>query len=343
MKPTHIILAAGVVCSIATQGFCQGFLVTKGSGQVGKKQGAYSAAVIKQSYPLGWWAKTGGDRMEMEFSPGNEFILLPGSEAEISDRTDNRAPGLQRKVSLKTGKVRMELNGSGAKSIQVETPTAICGAVGTVFEVNAVMSDFNITKGAIYLSTKGDETFKASSISGNVSVDPGQENTAVSGTITGKFQVNGEPLSGAGAKIEVAKADGGTSDAALLVTGGNVKSLARWQVSEDRAIDKVAPVTTIAPGSYIMEPSKQKLIKVTDPETKKVHSQYIAAAKKEGQLNVQKQAMVAARQPVPRSLSASISVAAKDATKLRSMLFSRKVVRNVARAVIRNVTRPGGI
>lgn len=341
MKPTHLLLSVGVLC-FSPHAFTQTFLVTKGAGQVGKNPKSYQPAAIKQSYPVGWWAKTGGSRLDIQFSPGNDFILLPGSEAEISDRTGRGGSGLQRKVSLKTGKVVMELNGRDSKNIQVETPTAICGAVGTVFEVNAATSDFNITKGAVYLIATKDSSFRGDAIRGNVSLDTGNENTSVSGTVSGKFVVNGAPVVASGAKIDLAKADGGPSEAALEVPAP-MKTNAVWEITTEPTVAGAAATvqktSTIPAGSYLMAANSTKLVKVTSPERKALHRNYRAAARTEGSLTVQQKMYKAAKQPAPAGLNGQVKAAARQATTLRKQLFARRVMRNVARETVRAVTR----
>lgn len=342
MKPTHILLSVGVLC-FSSSAFAQSFLVTKGAGQVGKNPKSYQPAVVKQSYPVGWWAKTGGSRLDIQFSPGNDFILLPGSEAEISDRTDRGGSGLQRKVSLKTGKVVMELNGRDSKNIQVETPTAICGAVGTVFEVNAATSDFNITKGAIYLIATKDSSFHGTEIHGNISLDPGKENTSVSGTVSGKFAVNGARVVATNAKIDLAKAVGNPSEAALEVPKA-MKTNAVWEITTEPtvpggAVPAVQKTSTIPAGSYLMAANSTKLRKVTSPERKALHRNYREAARTEGSLAVEQKMYQAAKRPVPGGLNGRVNAAAKRASALRKELFNQRVMRNVARETVRTITR----
>jgi hypothetical protein len=313
MKILQSLVWASCLFSLSIQ--AKEFTVSGGGGDVGKSKSAYSPAQMQTAYPLSWWARTQGEALRVLFSPGNEFRLLPRSEVQITGQGD--AGGRFRRVlKLNDGSVELDLQKLEGSKVEVETPTAICGAVGTRFTVDAVRGQFNVMEGRISASAKGDSTFSAQSVAGVFSLQPGRENAFVEAHVTGNFQINGRSYAGSGIRVEVAKARGATGTAAVRVVGGNLGGT--------------------GPGSFIMEGAT--LAPVT-PERAALHGQYLAAAGREGTLHVQRQSVAASGRPVSATLESNLAAATREATRLRQQLFARGVIRDAAQEAARDATR----
>lgn len=294
------------------------FKVSAGKGELGKSQQTYSAAQIGTTYPLGWWARTGNDRLNVEFNTENIFRLLPNSELQISG--EGAANGKFRRVlNLKSGSVELDLptiKTTGSK-VEVQTPTAICGAVGTRFTINAENGNFNVQEGAIYAKALGDATFEAKKLSGSFNLNPGKENTYVNGTVSGTFILNGQSYTASGLSLEVAKAKGGVSTAAVKFAGASLGGSGQ--------------------GSYVMNGNK---LEAVDPSLVSVHHDYLSASEKEGKLNLQRASLLASGRSVPPTLNAQLDQQAKLASELRSKLFNRRVIRDTAKETVRQIQSP---
>ncbi len=291
------------------------FTVSGGGGDVGKSKTAYSAASVNRNYPLGWWARTSGDALRVLFSPGNEFRLLPRSEVQVNG--EGAAGGRFRRVlKLNDGTVELDLQKLEGSKVDVETPTAICGAVGTRFTVNATTGQFQVPQGRISASAKGDSTFAAQSVGGSFSLQPGRENTYVEASVSGSFLLNGRSYLGSGIQVAVAKAKGGVGTAAVKISGGSLGGTGA--------------------GSYLMEGGT---LSPVAPDLASTHGQYLGAADREGTLNVQRQVTAASGRPVPPALDANLAAAAREATALRQKLFARRVIRDAAQDAARDATR----
>jgi len=291
------------------------FTVSGGEGEVGQSKSAYAAAAAGKTYPLNWWARTQNGALRVLFSPGNEFRLLPRSEVQVTGAGD--AGGRFRRVlKLNAGSVDLDLQKLEGSKVEVETPTAICGAVGTRFGVNAGTGAFTVTEGRISASAKGDSTFTAQSVSGTFTLQPGRDNAFVEAGVTGSFLVNGRPFTGTGVRVEVAKARGGPGMAAVRVAGGSLGGT--------------------GPGSFIMDGGS---LAPVEPGKAALHGRYLAAVGREGTLNVQRQGLAASGRPVPPALDAGLAQAAREATALRQQLFARGVIRDAAQEAAREATR----
>jgi hypothetical protein len=284
------------------------FKVAGGSGEVGKSAGDYSAAASGKTYPLGWWARTGSDRLNIEFNEQNVFRLLPKSEVQVTGEGAANTK-FRRILNLKSGGVDLDLptiKTTGSK-VEVQTPTAICGAVGTAFSVDADSGKFNVREGKISAQAKGDDSFAAQSVNGSFTLNPGKENGfSNANNVSGSFTLNGKSYSGSGVNLQVAKGKG-DSMAAVRVSGGSVGGAGS--------------------GSYIMDGGK--LVPV-DPSQATLHSSYLNAAQREGQLNVQIKSGAGGSQ-------AQLDQAAAAATELRKRLFQRKVVRDTVKDTVRQI------
>lgn len=291
------------------------FVVSGGGGEVGKSKSAYTAVAVNAKYPLGWWARTSGDALRVLFSPGNEFRLLPRSEVQISG--EGGAGGRFRRVlKLNDGSVELDLKKLEGSKVEVETPTAICGAVGTKFTVNAATGEFNVAEGRISASAKGDSTFAARSVGGSFTLQPGRDNTYVKASVSGNFEINGRSYSGNGVQVAVAKARGGAGSAAVRISGGSLGGTGA--------------------GNFIMEGGN---LSPVSAQLAPVHGQYLGAAGREGSLQVSRQVLVANGRPVPASLDSNLAQAAREANELRQRLFARRAIRDAAQEAARDATR----
>jgi len=252
----------------------------------------------------------------VEFSPQNVFRLLPRSEVQISG-TGAANSKFRRIIKLNAGKVDLELKNLQGSRVEVETPTAICGAVGTAFTVNADQGHFSIREGAIFANAKSDSGFKGERVSGEFTLAPGRENAYSEVKVSGTFSLNGAKVSNGKVHATLAKARGGEGQAALQLHSGSLGGTGS--------------------GTYLM--NKGALEPVTDANLKKVHSQYLQATQSEGSLNLQKEGLRARNQKVPDTLEQELRAAAKRASELRKQLFLRRVIRDTAKDNAREVLR----
>lgn len=304
-----------MLTALASPLAAQTFTISGGVGEVGQSKSAYQPAQINQNYPLNWWAKTEAQALRVLFSPGNEFRLLPRSEVRVTGAGE--AGGRFRRVlRLNEGAVELDLQKLEGGKVEVETPTAICGAVGTRFMVNAQSGQFVVSEGSISASAKGDSTFTAQSVSGSFTLQPGRENAFVTATVSGRFQINGLPVEGSAMRVEIAKARGGPQMAAVRVASGSLSGK--------------------GPGNYLMEGAA--LVPV-EPERATLHGQYLHAAQREGALHLQRQSLSSSGKTVPSALEADLAAATREATALRRQLFARRVIRDAAQEAARDATR----
>lgn len=302
----------------------QNFTVSAGQGQVGKNSDSYGAVELNKDYPLNWWAKTESKPMRISFTPKDVFALLPDSEVQVTG-TGAANSKFRRLLKLKSGGLDLDLQGikSTGSKVEVETPTAICGAVGTRFSVNAGSGDFKVTEGSIYAKAGGDNSFEAESVNGSFTLNPGSENAYSKANVSGSFKLNGKSYRANGVSLQIAEAKGG-SEAAVQISGGSLGGTGS--------------------GRYIMSGGS---LEPVDSSKTGTHSEYLAAAQKEGRINVELQSRKAAGSPVG-NLPAQLNAAADKATELRKLLFQRKVVRDTAKETARSVQevtrqRPAGM
>lgn len=305
-----------LVLSLSFSAISQEFSVVDGAGEVGKSPQAYTPVKLSQSYPLGWWARTQQSPLKVEFTPQNVFRLLPRSEVQVSG-TGAANSKFRRIIKLNAGKVDLELKNLQGSRVEVETPTAICGAVGTSFTVDAEKGHFAIREGAIFANAKRDSGFKGESVSGEFTLAPGSENAFTEINVAGTFSLNGAKVTNGQLHATLAKARGGEGQAALQLHSGSLGGAGG--------------------GTYLM--NKGSLEAVTDANLKQIHSQYLAATQSEGALNLQKENLRARNEPVPDSLEQQLQAAAKRATELRKQLFLRRVIRDTAKENARETIR----
>ena len=280
----------------------QTFKVVSGVGSVGKDSRSYSPIKTGGEYPLGWWAKTTDAPLKMELSPGNVIRLLPRSEVKIaaSGPVNAKFHGV---LTLKSGKIEFDLSDLNGGKLDIETPTAVCGAAGARFQfmVDGDSGAFQVSQGRIYAKAKGDSTFAAESVGGNFRIAPGTENSYASGTISGTFLVNGRQFSGTDVSFQAAKGRGASCPAAIQTSGG-----------------RLGPS---GPGNYFMEGGTLHLV---DKKNSITHAAYLVAARDEGALNVKREnATASGRQLTPKQDEQTAAAIAR-ATDLRKKLFPQQ-------------------
>lgn len=113
-----------------------GFTATAVTGTCEVQQGdAFIAITLNQEYPFGTVVRTGRNSFaDLKFSENNTFRLLARTQIAINQNTSN--PKLK-VLKLETGSIELKLDDYPKDhKLQVETPTAVCGAVGTRFVVS---------------------------------------------------------------------------------------------------------------------------------------------------------------------------------------------------------------
>ncbi len=115
----------------------EGFAVVKINGKAAyfKDGKEYKPLREGTAYPYGTLIKTGrGTTVDIAFSPENVCRLMPRTRLAIV--MDIKNPKLKR-LKLEKGKVAIKLdNWPKGHQLRVETPTAVCGALGTRFSIS---------------------------------------------------------------------------------------------------------------------------------------------------------------------------------------------------------------
>jgi hypothetical protein len=112
----------------------------------------YTKLTAGQVLPFGTTVKTGRkSTITLQFSIGNTFIMMPKTTITVQQDTTNKKLK-QINIKLNEGFVKVELDDFKGHKLQVETPTAVCGAVGTHFVVGTgETQSFTCSKGEVYL------------------------------------------------------------------------------------------------------------------------------------------------------------------------------------------------
>lgn len=125
------------------------FLLKKAEGKVEvKTDKKYTAGEPGKAYPFGTALKTGRKgTADFEFSPKNEFRLLPGTELTVLP--NNKNPKLVI-LDMETGDVTFALDDFPKDShFEIRTPLGVCGAVGT-----AGKTTFFTSRGVLHFYTE---------------------------------------------------------------------------------------------------------------------------------------------------------------------------------------------
>lgn len=292
--------------------------VAHGQAEVGKSRDSYSAAVVNSTYPIPSWGKTADNSsLTIAFNPENRFRLLPNSEAQVTTGgEDDSNSAWHRVVSLKIGEASFDHNAGAAPAVHLDcqTPTAVCGAVGTEYDVDATHGIYTVSSGTISVKSdqEGNLTLPSVGAGGTVTYNPGQENTYSKGNFTGTVLLDGTQFHASDANFTVAKKRDASSETAVHIASGTLGG--------------------VGPGDYLMNGGN--LQRVTGKAVD-VHPQYLAAAKTEGALSVEAAADRAANRPFDQA--AELRSATAEASRLRELLFTRETIRETVKQTVQDV------
>jgi hypothetical protein len=286
--------------------------------QVGKDASSFQPAVVNSIYTIPSWGKTGDESsLTISFNAENRFRLLPDSEAEVKIGDDDSGSAWHRVVSLKIGKAALSHDTGTAPTVKLdcETPTAVCGAVGTEFEVDATAGNYSVSSGQIAVSSDQEGALSLTSGEGGaITYNPGRENTYAHGSFTGTVRLNGASYHASDCTFTVAKILDSSGETAVHVASGSFGDL--------------------GPGDYVSDGGG---LKPVDPKLAAIHPQYLAAAEREGLLNVERASYRSANR-TPPARDAGLADAAAEATALRKKLFNRETIRETVKQQVQQVT-----
>ncbi|MBI4025277.1 MAG: FecR domain-containing protein [Verrucomicrobia bacterium] len=296
---------------------------------------AWKPAKEGETHKAGSAGRTGSQStLTVAFDAKNRFRLLPKTEIVI--RVSTRDAKFRKVVDLTMNKGGVEVDlGALPENYQlkVQTPTAVCGAVGTEFTVNTTddQSNFFVCEnGTIFAQSTEDGSFSAPTIGAGQSVRadlaPGKENSygrietkggkmpVVLGADDHRFDVQD------GTVFLVAQAfTEKTDQVALKVEKGGVSDKDKDYKAGYYAID----------GKEVTNFSSDK-----QGKGPALVEDYLVAAKKEG--NTRTKLKQAESPDEKERLTRELDDAAKKATEKRRALFEyRKVIRDAVRGNMR--------
>ena len=293
--------------------------VVNGQALIATDRSSYQTAVPKSSHAIPSWGKTGDESsLTIAFNAENKFRLLPNSEAEVTTGGESDSGSAwHRVVSLKIGTAHFDHNAGTAPVVHLDcqTPTAVCGAVGTEYQVDATKGEYTVSSGHISVTSpdmEGALSMTDVGAGGDVTYNPGQENTFSQASFTGTVVIDGKTFHASDADFTVAKLRDSSSETAVHIGAGKIG--------------------TTGPGDYVMDGG------TLSPVTGKaatIHPQYLAAARKEGALNTLRAADKASHRTFGQQ--GDLDSATADATRLRKELFNRATIREVNKQVTQAV------
>ncbi len=301
----------------------------------------YGKVEIGKTYAFPAGIKTVRAQMTIEFSAGNKARILPQTVVNLSSETLKHP-----RIKLVGGTVALELDAFPKDhSLEVATPSAVCGHVGTDFEVSAKIEGaqaFKCSKGEIFVNATG---FKISKLGIGSEVatteHTGKENSYCDAHIN--------IPKGSAFKIKMA-------DAAKDFTGAAASG---FKIARNKATD--LHVVSFA-DENLKTDKDQPVAKagtafVIDGDEFKEHADalpYLDAAQKEGQLHTQLIALEPKLAEAPPADLAALEIqrialekerdeAAAAATKLaKKMAATRKNVVKAIQGVRGAPNRPRG-
>lgn len=352
------------------------FTVVKISGSQAKYriEADFKALEEKKAYPFGTTLKTGRKTtVDLEFSPENAFRLMPRTTLTIvEDVKDARLKVLK----LERGRVQAKLdNFPPDHGLQVETPTAVCGALGTHFTVafedeadageapaeeSSRKNAISCEQGAVYASTSF--TVNGTTVQGETMTVPrmeagtaivavvheGAENSytditlqqgqldLVYGIADGPSFTLKAPEQPAHLVCSLEKSDQPVAIAALRVEGGTVEHKTKPKKGLFRKAEGVVTPISSDDGAVLIR--KDEILR-EDKEKTTLVSQYLVAAQKEGEIHSQVVDKRKLNVVTPED-EAALTAAAERATKLRKQLLSartRRLLRNIRGAGRRRI------
>jgi hypothetical protein len=295
--------------------------VANGQAEVGKDQHSYKPAAINSTYTIPSWGLTkDNSSLTISFNPQNRFRLLANSEAQVKAGDGDSKSAWHRVISLKIGSAEINHDTGAAPTVKLdcETPTAVCGAVGTVFQVNATQGVYKVSSGTISVSSSREDNLRLPRVGsgGSVVFNPGSENTYTQGDFSGTVVLDGSTFHASDANFTVAKILDSGSETAVHIGSGKLGDY--------------------GPGDYLMDGGSLKRVD-SGSKAATIHPQYLAAAKREGVLSVERAAYRASNQGAPSGIDAQLASAASEATRLRKELFTRETVRETVKQTVNAV------
>ena len=140
-----LFLLVATIGTNAFAGFEPLFRVIKVTGECSlkrPKEGDFAAAVEAKAYPYGTKIRTGmRSSLVVVFSEGNVCRVLANADLTMSQGTSNKKLKI---IRLNEGTVEVDLKEdfhSDGNALNVETATAICGAIGCKFSVKSMTED----------------------------------------------------------------------------------------------------------------------------------------------------------------------------------------------------------
>ena len=296
---------------------------TRGSGD-------WKAASEAAVHPAGSGGRTGvGSTITLAFDEKNRFRILPKTEVVVSVSTRDSKFRKVIDLSMKDGNVEVDLDGFPKDyQFKVQTPTAVCGAVGTRFKVSSQggqNNSFETEQGSIFAGSREDGSFYAPSIKAGQTLEanaaPGSENSYT------RVKVRG-------GKMPVAF---GSRDRSLEVSDGAVVRTAQEKSnSTDEVAMKVegGSVGGQGSGQYVMKGGKIEDLS-DDSDGADLVDDYVALAEKEGAMKARLEnarASGASSSEISK-LEQQVDEAAEKATGKRKALFQhRDVIRRAVRS-----------
>ncbi len=336
------LLIGGRVTSLCLADEFDSFTVRKTRGKSceikPKEDAAWKEAKKGESYKTGSTGRTGSDgTLEVTFNEQNCFRLLP--ETEVVIKTSTSDPKFRKVIELgmnKGGDVEVELDAfPKGYQLKIQTPTAVCGAVGTHFKVKTGgwkgSTTFTSQEGTIFAQSSQDSSFHAPKIEKGQSllatVNPGKENSHTTleakggampiavGSENNKLDVK------EGSKIELAQEyTEKTKEVAIHVESGSIKV-----EKKDGKADEHKEGYYVVDNGEVLDYSKEK---DKGPDLVK---DYLVAAEKEGSVRVELEEARIKGEPEDK-LKEDLNKAAERATeKRRKMLDARDAIRRAVR------------
>ncbi|MCM8534377.1 MAG: FecR family protein [Lentisphaeraceae bacterium] len=161
---TFILLSLSAIQDKPSPKVINGFTVLKITDKTARikvKDGKYTKISEGSHYPFPSIIRSNKSQVFIKFSEQNTARLLPKTILKLSSEKVKHP-----KLKLLDGKVALELDRFPKDhKIEVSTPTAVCGAIGTRFEVSyseqndkdSMNQTFKCTKGEVFVNS---ETFK---------------------------------------------------------------------------------------------------------------------------------------------------------------------------------------
>jgi hypothetical protein len=297
-----------------------------------KGYSGWKKAVEGMKQQAGSSGKTGAaSTISLAFDEKNRFRILPKTEVLISTSTHDARFRKIIDLTMTEGNVEVDLDAFPEKyQFKVQTPTAVCGAIGTRFVVgseNGRKNTFQATKGTIFASSREDGSFYTGEIRSGQSLEadlaPGKENSY-------------SELRVRGGKIPVAF---GTRDRKMDVNEGSVIVLAQEHSdSANEVAMKVerGQVGGNGAGHYVLKDGKMEDLS-NDQKSSDLVNQYLALAEKEGGLKarLEKEKSKVAPKSDLQQMEQELDQAAQKATEKRKELFRN---RDQMRRLIRSGT-----